>query len=303
MSLVGKFFLIDDILKDWYCNNIDEENVDVYTDICYEDINPKVTVGDLYLLRDKKEKYRVLINVHGGGWVVGDKYWRRGYCEIFARKGIAVFNINYGLSPEYTYPYCVLNAFASLKWIYENAEKYNFDTENIYMSGDSAGGQIACMVGALQDNIEEREKLGIPYSDARLKGLVLFSGAYEMEKLLSIKVASAIAREVTGLNQKELKNYSHYDYLFPINFIDKNFPKAYIVGAKLDVFCFNQDLALINKLKAMGVPYMHYRSKHLFTSDHCFHLRYKRKDSREALQGAIDFILNDNIINNKTVNS
>ncbi len=88
-----------------------------------------------------------IIFVHGGGW-------RAGYRENFtpmairmAERGYVAATISYRLSPEAPYPAAIFDVKAAIRWMRSNAEKYDIDPQKIAVSGGSAGGQIASLVG------------------------------------------------------------------------------------------------------------------------------------------------------------
>ncbi|MCD8155134.1 MAG: alpha/beta hydrolase [Clostridiales bacterium] len=92
-----------------------------------------------------------LVYIHGGGWVAGSVYAAEQQCRFIAEKADAVvFNIDYSLAPEQTYPIPVLQIYTWIQHIHENPEKYGIDPEKIMVAGDSAGGHMTASV-ALRD--------------------------------------------------------------------------------------------------------------------------------------------------------
>ncbi|MBR4120524.1 MAG: alpha/beta hydrolase, partial [Spirochaetales bacterium] len=61
-------------------------------------------VLDVYRPRNVGENLPVIIDVHGGGWVYGDKDVYQYYCMSLARRGFAVVNFTYRLAPDYIFP-------------------------------------------------------------------------------------------------------------------------------------------------------------------------------------------------------
>ena len=80
------------------------EDVVRYDDILYG-TDPKWQVLDLYRPKNKEgEKLPVIVSIHGGGWVYGDKERYQYYCMSLAERGFAVVNFTYRLAPEFKYP-------------------------------------------------------------------------------------------------------------------------------------------------------------------------------------------------------
>lgn len=90
-----------------------------------------------------------LIFNHGGGFIGGSTFNTENFCKLLAeRADCVVFNIDYSLAPEKPYPIGFNDCFHSLKYIYQNSEKYGVDKNKIGMGGDSAGGNLtaACAI-------------------------------------------------------------------------------------------------------------------------------------------------------------
>ncbi len=92
----------------------------------------------------QSRKLPVLYYMHGGGFFAGSSRVILEACKLFAESYpcIAVA-IDYRLAPENPYPAGHTDCFAGLRWIYENIEPYGGDKNKIFVSGDSAGGNMA----------------------------------------------------------------------------------------------------------------------------------------------------------------
>ena len=89
-----------------------------------------------------EEKLAVIVSVHGGGWVYGDKKTYQFYCMSLAQRGFAVVNFSYRLAPESKFPASIIDTNLVFGWILDHAEEYGFDTENVFAVGDSAGAHM-----------------------------------------------------------------------------------------------------------------------------------------------------------------
>lgn len=115
---------------------------------------------DIYLPKGNGP-FPVVLNFHAGGFKFGDKTNMPGkVCQALLDGGIAVAGVNYRLSDEATFPAAVLDARAAVRFLRANAAKYNLDPERIGAFGQSAGGNIAAMLGTTGD--------GAPFDDASL---------------------------------------------------------------------------------------------------------------------------------------
>lgn len=97
---------------------------------------------DIYFPEDKSN-YATVVWFHGGGLEEGEKYIPLELKE----KGVAVIAVNYRLSPKVKGPAYIEDAAAAVAWAFNNIAKYGGDPAKIYLSGHSAGGYLALMVG------------------------------------------------------------------------------------------------------------------------------------------------------------
>ena len=97
---------------------------------------------DIYYPKDTTE-VATLVWFHGGGLESGEKYIPDG----LLKKGIAVVAVNYRLHPQVKYPVYIEDAAAAMAWTFKNIGKYNGDPNKIFVSGHSAGGYLASIVG------------------------------------------------------------------------------------------------------------------------------------------------------------
>lgn len=96
---------------------------------------------------EKPGKYPALILIFGGGWRSGDKSMQVPMAQQIAAHGYVTACVEYRLSPEAIYPAAVHDIKAAIRFLRSNAKEYNIDPDQIAISGSSAGGQLAALVG------------------------------------------------------------------------------------------------------------------------------------------------------------
>jgi len=96
-------------------------------------------------------KKPALLYIHGGGFVGGDKESRQLRLLPFISREWVVINIDYRLAKSAKAPAAVADCLAALRWVFDNAEKYQIDTDRVVVSGESAGGHLALMTGMLRE--------------------------------------------------------------------------------------------------------------------------------------------------------
>ena len=97
---------------------------------------------DVYYPGNVKD-FTTVVWFHGGGLEGGEKY----IPETWKNKGIAVVAANYRLHPKVKSPVYIDDAAAAVAWVFNTIEKYGGDPKKIVVSGHSAGGYLASMIG------------------------------------------------------------------------------------------------------------------------------------------------------------
>lgn len=134
------------------------ENVKASYDMVYATL-PKTKYGNrdlhLDLFQPKTEgTYPALILVFGGGWRSGNKSAQVPLAQQIASKGYVTATVEYRLSPEALYPAAVYDIKAAIRYLRTHANELNIDPSRIAISGSSAGGQLAALVG-MTANVEK----------------------------------------------------------------------------------------------------------------------------------------------------
>lgn len=130
---------------------------------------------DVYYPEKNNGKLPVIIDVHGGGWMYGDKELNKIYCEYMAARGFIVFNMSYRLVPEVFVGEQIKDVQAALKWIKENLHRFPCDSSKIMLTGDSAGGMLAAFAGVLSCSEKARKIFGTVDSGLKFNCIALTS--------------------------------------------------------------------------------------------------------------------------------
>ena len=118
------------------------ENISYISDSDTVEYRQKRCKLDLYYPA-KSKGFSTVVWFHGGGLEGGEKF----VPTELRNKEIAVVAVNYRLSPNATNPAYIIDAAEAVAWVFKNIEKYGGDPGKIFVSGHSAGGYLALMVG------------------------------------------------------------------------------------------------------------------------------------------------------------
>jgi acetyl esterase/lipase len=291
---------MDPIQNNGYKTFVRKKSISVARDIVYDDAFPEIRKGDLYFKNPNKSpdgdaatKKPLMINIHGGGFVAGEKNYRRYFCAYIADLGYAVFNINYGVGPEKKFPFCLESIAKAMSWAKNNAEKYSFDMSKVVLSGDSAGAALAALGALVAANKEFAESLEIKQPDAKAAGLLLYCGPYDIQTAMEAKVPfdliNKMMTDITGYDIHHITEFKYLKQFSPMEYIDERYPKTFLVYAKKDVFCKNHGEVFEKALQEKGIEVESFHSTKLF-DNHCFHLNHNFKASKEAMSKSEEFL-------------
>ena len=158
-----------------------QQNVEVAQNIVYDEIENSIM--DIYYPKDAKGPLPVVVWLHGGGYILGDKEVTREFAMTLASHGYVVANVNYAFAPEHKYPTPVLQANRALKYLNDYAPKYGGDMDRLFLGGNSAGAQIASQIAAITSNERLAKSMGIKSAieNEQLRGVLLFCCTYDMK--------------------------------------------------------------------------------------------------------------------------
>ena len=163
-------------------------------------------VLDFYIPKNVKN-FPTVIWFHGGGLTGGQK----DIPEELKNKGIAIVGVNYRLSPKVNAPKYIEDAAAATAWVFNNIKKYGGSEDLIFISGHSAGGYLAIMVG-LDKTYLSKYKI-----DAnQLAGIIPFSGQM---------ISHFTARKEKGIDELDAR----IDEYAPLHFIRADAPPLLLI--------------------------------------------------------------------------
>jgi acetyl esterase/lipase len=146
-------------------------------DVPYAERSPQQKL-DIYLPDLLADSYPVIVAIHGGAFMGGDKADVQVLPMLEGlKRGHAVVSINYRMSWEALFPALVHDAKAAVRWIRAHAANYGFDPDHIAAWGGSAGGYQSAMLG-VSGGITELEDLTLGNSNesSRVQAVVDWFG-------------------------------------------------------------------------------------------------------------------------------
>jgi len=152
----------------------------------------------------------VLIQIHGGGWTIGDKS-QQGLILMnrMAARGWVCVAINYRLAPKNPFPAQIVDVKRAIAWVRENIGAYGGDPSYLVLTGGSAGGHLAALA-AVSPDVKEYQP-GFEDADTRVSACVPFYGVYDMAGINGDKSAIEMRDMFLGPRVFKLDPKTHLD--------------------------------------------------------------------------------------------
>ena len=222
------------------------KDIERFDDIVYGE-DEEWNVLDVYKPKQETGKnLPVIVSVHGGGWVYGDKERYQYYCMSLAQRGFAVVNFTYRLAPEFKFPAPLEDTNSVITWIFEHGMEYGLDTEHIYIVGDSAGGNDLALYAAICTNPDYAAKFDFHVPENFVpKAIALNCGAYELNGDNPL-IADYLPNKGTP---------EEYAMINPLLYVTAAYPPTFVMTAAGD-FLIGEAPKMVKELEEKGVSYV-----------------------------------------------
>ena len=226
-------------IKDDMSNNTVTNSNDIVYSMDYQDIVYKNTGGvpltlDIYGPSKVIYKYSpVILYVHGGSWVYGDKTIPQSLTPIldtFRDQGYTIISTSYELmkNKEGFYKQ-VCDVKDTIRWIYENKETYNLNTDEIGLIGMSSGAHLSLMA-AYSDNDKFQDDKALAEYPSKVKYIIDCFGPTDLSILNTNNLNFDLNNVFTSIKDKD----ALVNEFNPINYVDSNIPPTLIIHSQSD---------------------------------------------------------------------
>lgn len=199
----------------------------------------------------------VLLYMHGGGWVGGQKESMFAHFIPWLEMGYSVVNVEYRMGQVALAPGAVEDCRCALRWLIANADTYNLDPQRIVVSGHSAGGHLSLTTGLLPASagLDKRCPVRVTRADSSepempVAAVVNWYGITDVNDLIEGKNAKTYAVQWLGsLPDKEAvaKRVS------PMTYVRAGLPPVLTIHGDADpIVPYQQGVDLHEALKARG---------------------------------------------------
>ena len=256
----------------------------------YFDPKQKMNELNVYYPQGTSKPLPLIIDIHGGGWVSGDKELNRNFCMHLSKYNFVVISMSYRLCVPHTIYDQIIDLFCCYRYIIIHAHEMFIDLNRIYLSGDSAGGMLALFTYAIMQNKRLQDGLCMnehPFFKQNLKMVIhalqlnhpvpyMHSINLTKNKIINRIAIKFLLKLFVGNKKTFLyKNVSFEDYEDLIEY-----PPIFIVSSEGDKHFKEQSFRLYKDLKQKGslVEFNFNKNSKL---EHVYNVIYPDKD--EAL--------------------
>jgi acetyl esterase/lipase len=198
------------------------------------------------------ERRPALLQVHGGGWVIGFKD-RQGQLLMrqLAAHGWVCFNADYRLSPKATFPEHLIDVKSAIAWIREHADEYGIDPDFLAVTGGSAGGHLTALTALTQN--DPRYQPGFETADTSVQAAVPFYGVYDFTNRNDVAPPEMVPWFLAPMVMKTTPEESpeRYADASPMDQVHADAPPFFVIHGDLDVLAPVEDARdFVQRLRA-----------------------------------------------------
>ncbi len=210
-------------------------SVEKIRDLVYRRVDGLELKLDIFRHRDRPTGCPVVLELHGGGWVIGNKREQDlPLMHHLAARGWLCASANYRLAPRARLPDMVADAKHALAWLRSQAGEYGGDPSFLATTGGSAGGHLAALLALTPDDPELAP--GLEGADLGVQACVAL---YPVPDLID---AGGLANpglvrllERTVIGQPRSQADALYRRLSPLHRLGPQAPPFFVLGGTHDV--------------------------------------------------------------------
>ncbi|UOO81682.1 alpha/beta hydrolase [Uruburuella testudinis] len=174
------------------------EQTRVFKDIIYKNVNGTDLKLDLYLPAQADKPTPLIVWVHGGAWMRGDKAdfppRNSRLAAALLSEGYALASVSYRLSGQAAFPAPIQDLNDALAYLWAHAGQYGFDRDNIAIAGRSAGAHLALLAATANAQLPA-DFISSSQAPFHIRAAVGFFGIYDLPLMGEQKNSTAASPE------------------------------------------------------------------------------------------------------------
>ncbi len=202
--------------------------------ISYADAGRRTTL-DVWSRPDlpTERKAPVLLQIHGGAWVIGDKEGQAyPLMTHLAERGWVCVSVSYRLSPRATWPDHIVDIKRAIAWVKDNIADHGGDPDWIAITGGSAGGHLSSLA-ALTPN-DPAFQPGFTDVDTSVQAAVPFYGVYDWTNREELGHAEMLDFLADRVVKRPLTDSEVFESASPMSRIHGDAPPMFVLHGAND---------------------------------------------------------------------
>ena len=191
---------------------------------------------------DGKSRRPVLLHVHGGGWIIGNKNQQaKPLINYLTLNGWLCVDINYRLAPKHRFPDCLVDVKTAITWIKNNIAGYGGDPDFIALTGGSAGGHLSTLA-ALTPNVAQFQP-GFESANTQVQAVVAMYGVFDFTNSTGVWSGTGLGKLLHQhvMPRSFMDDSEFWRLASPRHQVHAGAPPIFVVHGTTDALVFVED--------------------------------------------------------------
>jgi acetyl esterase/lipase len=204
---------------------------------------------DVYRPTPRRSNCPVLVEIHGGGWMAGDRRLEaRPLIARMAERGWVCVSVDYRLSPRATWPDHIVDVKTALAWVRAHVAEYGGDPDFVAVTGGSSGGHLAALAALTPGDAEYRPLCG---REASVRACVPFYGVHDFANTLGQRAPGEMRiTERFVVKAPQVDQPTTYEQAAPLDRVNEQAPPFFVIQGTSDNLVFPaESRAFVDRLR------------------------------------------------------
>lgn len=268
------------------------KDVSVMRDVTVEIKAAPTAKIDVYAPKHRTASRPIILWIHGGAFVGGDKEDAEIYATMLAHEGYVVASLDYTRPPDARYPMPIRQANATLGFLQKNASTYGGDPTKFFIAGNSSGAQLASQTAAVETNprLASAMRLEPALPQGSLRGAVLNCGAYDMQATAKLRAPFYHVAFWSYTGYRNMLDFPEIDQMSTVRQVTSQYPPVFLSVGNADPLAW-QSYEFAKVLRRQHVPVTtQFWEGSGAKLEHDYQFKLTQPQARQTFKNAVEFL-------------